>query len=111
MEQEIQTLVTVYPKLEKDHESDKFDRIFRSVAKSQGVDKFFAPVFNRMLVFMYSVITNNISTTKGEEIVKTHELTKDSQNGTQRAKDLLLEITTARIPEIKKKKCANSRKK
>ena len=35
--------VTVYPKLEKDHEPDKFDRIFRSVAKFQGVDKFFAP--------------------------------------------------------------------
>ena len=58
---------------------------------------------------MYSVFTNNICTTKDKEIVKTHESTKDSQNGIQCPKDLLQEIATARTPEIRKKKCANSR--
>ena len=114
-----------FPPLNGTHGWNVFRLKFTAIAKAQQVDKVLDPTYSpapgsdeeallqRMKVYVYSILTENIKTSKGAAIVKNHDATMDAQEvwkelvqhhtdsiaSDKRADTLFSLITGTRIPK------------
>ena len=81
---------TLFPTLKDERFHDSWHRSFENQAHAQGIAEVIDPnytpstqsekdVFLLMQTFMYAVLENKVLTSKGKEIVRKHEATKDAQ--------------------------------